>query len=85
MAGRSRPLAFGDRRWNREGVHHAGLLPLNGLIGSGERGAKLAKEVKSGSPHHRFVIALHSPEAFVETGLPKQAPEKNRDIDVAQW
>ena len=35
-----------------------------------------AYEVKALSPHHRFVIALHSPEEVVETGLRVCPPEK---------
>jgi len=37
----------------------------------------LAYEVKPLSPHHRFVIALHSPDGVVETGLCARPPEKN--------
>jgi hypothetical protein len=33
-------------------------------------------KVKSLSPNHRFVIALHSPCGVVETGLPMCATEK---------
>jgi hypothetical protein len=40
-------------------------------------------EVKSGSPHHPFVIALHSPGQIVETGLPMCPPEKSRDTGAA--
>jgi len=40
----------------------------------------LAK-VKSGSPSDRFVIALHSPTATGETGLPFYRPEKTRDSE----
>ena len=36
-----------------------------------------AYEVKALSPHHRFVIALHSPGAVAETGLRVCPPEKN--------
>jgi hypothetical protein len=36
-----------------------------------------AYEVKALSPHHRFVIALHSPGGVAETGLPVCPPEKN--------
>ena len=35
-----------------------------------------ATEVKSGSPHHRFVIALQSPMPISETGLPMYLSEK---------
>jgi hypothetical protein len=28
------------------------------------------------SPHHRFVIALHSPDGIAETGLRVRPPEK---------
>ena len=34
-------------------------------------------EVKALSPHHRFVIALHSPDRFDETGPGVCRPEKN--------
>jgi hypothetical protein len=33
-------------------------------------------KVKSLSPNHRFVIALHSPCGFIETGLPQCPAEK---------
>jgi hypothetical protein len=33
------------------------------------------------SPHHRFLIALHSPEALIETGLHRCPAEKSRDSD----
>jgi hypothetical protein len=36
-----------------------------------------AYEVKELSPHHRFVIALHSPGGVAETGLRVCPPEKN--------
>ena len=36
-----------------------------------------AYEVKALSPHHRFVIALHSPKRVAETGLCVRPPEKN--------
>jgi hypothetical protein len=35
-------------------------------------------EVKRLSRGIRFVIAKHSPERVLETGLPMEAPEKNR-------
>jgi hypothetical protein len=34
-------------------------------------------EVKPLSPHHRFLVALRSPEAVVETGLLGCPAEKN--------
>src|SRR5271154_2887873 len=36
----------------------------------------LSDKVKLLSPHHRFVIALHSPDEDVETGLLGRRPEK---------
>ena len=39
-------------------------------------------QVKSLSPHHRFVIALHSPVKVTETGLRMCRPEKGRPIDA---
>ena len=36
------------------------------------------------SPNHRFVIALHSPDGFLRTGLPVSPPEK-RSADLAFW
>jgi hypothetical protein len=36
-----------------------------------------AYEVKALSPHHRFVIALHSPDGVAETGLCVWPPEKS--------
>ena len=39
-------------------------------------------QVKSLSPHHRFVIALHSPVKVTETGLRMCCPEKGRQIDA---
>ena len=35
-----------------------------------------ASNVKLPSPHHRFLIALHSPDGVAETGLLGCAPEK---------
>jgi|SRR5450432_85737 hypothetical protein len=43
-----------------------------------EKGAfPIDQEVKALSPHHRPVIALHSPHGFAETGLDVCPPEKN--------
>jgi len=39
-------------------------------------------QVNSLSPHHRFVIALHSPVKVTETGLGMCRPEKGRQIDA---
>jgi hypothetical protein len=36
-----------------------------------------ASEVKALSPHHRFLIALHSSDGVAETGLRVCPPEKN--------
>ena len=36
----------------------------------------IADKVKSYSPNDRFVIALHSPDANFQTGLPVGPPEK---------
>jgi hypothetical protein len=36
-------------------------------------------KVKPVSPHHRFVIALHSPKALAKTGLRMCLLEKNQD------
>jgi len=43
---------------------------------------RLAYEVKPLSPHHRFVIALHSPAKVTETGLRICRPEKGRQINA---
>ena len=40
------------------------------LLSGGRRRVKLL------SPHHRFVIVLHSPTGFVQTGLRGFPPEK---------
>ena len=37
-------------------------------------------QATSGAPHHRFVIALHSPVRVTETGLRLCPPEKGRQI-----
>ena len=39
-------------------------------------------QVKSLSPHHRFVIALHSPDRVTETGLRLCPPEKGQQIEA---
>ena len=39
-------------------------------------------QVKSLSPHHRFVIALPSPDKVTETGLRMCPPEKGPQIDA---
>ena len=61
-------------------------LPLrlrsNGLVGSDERHSQGLNQIKSLSPHHRFVIALHSPVKVTETGLRMCRPEKGRQIDA---
>jgi hypothetical protein len=45
-------------------------------LGNAVRGPQtVPAKVKPVSPHHRFVIALHSPE----TGLRMCSPEKSRD------
>src|SRR5450755_1269242 len=54
----------------------------NGLVGSDERHSQGLNQVKSLSPHHRFVIALHSPVKVTETGLRMCRPEKGRQIDA---
>jgi hypothetical protein len=36
------------------------------------------RQVKTLSPHRRFVIALHSPDRVTETGLRVSPPEKGR-------
>jgi hypothetical protein len=56
----------------RKRVHRTGLICLDRCRGSAAR--KLG--VKSPSPEHRFVIALHSPERLIETGLRICPPEK---------
>jgi hypothetical protein len=38
---------------------------------------KLARQSRTASPNHRFVIALHSPEEVFETGLVGCPPEKS--------
>jgi len=43
------------------------------------RRRKNAYETKALSPHHRFVIALHSPDGVAETGLCVCRPEKNAE------
>ncbi len=40
--------------------------------------SRRAHKVKWHSPRMRFVIALHSPSAVAETGLPTRSPEKLR-------
>ena len=53
----------------------------NGLLGNAERGSqKVPAKVKPVSRHHRFVIALHSPE----TGLPFCRPEKRGEIETSR-
>ena len=43
---------------------------------------KLNEQVKTLSPSHRLVIALHSPDGVVKTGLPMCPPEKKaRKLD----
>ena len=54
----------------------------NALVGSDERHSQRLNQIKSLSPHHRFVIALHSPVKVTETGLRMCRPEKGRQIDT---
>jgi hypothetical protein len=53
----------------RNPARHAICKPLQGAL--------LSDKVKPLSPHHRFLIALHSPYGVVETGLLGCPPEKN--------
>ena len=39
-------------------------------------------QATSGAPHHRFVIALHSPVRVTETGLRLCPPEKGQQIEA---
>ena len=57
-------------------------LSRNSLVGSDEQRSQRLNQVKSLSPHHRFVIALHSPVKVTETGLRMCRPEKGRQIDA---
>jgi hypothetical protein len=43
----------------------------------GFRNGQRLREVKALSPHHRFVIVLHSPDGVAETGLCVWPPEKS--------
>jgi hypothetical protein len=51
----------------------------NGLMGSVEIGFPGADKVNSLGSNPRLVIALHSPNALLETGLRICLPEKSRD------
>jgi hypothetical protein len=56
------------------------LLVTTAATGSpclNQRQSPITNKVKSLSPDHRFVIALHSPNGVVKTGLPECPPEKN--------
>jgi len=53
-----------------------GSYTEKGMVGRAETAAR----VKPVSPFHWFVIALHSPEANSETGLPMCPPEKSSEI-----
>ena len=57
-------------------------LSRNSLVGSDEQRSQRLNQVKSLSPHHRFVIALHSPVKVTETGLRMCGPEKGRQIEA---
>jgi hypothetical protein len=48
---------------------------------SDERHSQRLNQVKSLSPHRRFVIGLHSPVKVTETGLRMCRPEKGQQID----
>src|ERR1700687_1683228 len=52
------------------------------MIGKRRTAFPRLNQVKSLSPHHRFVIALHSPVKVTETGLRMCRPEKGRQIDA---
>jgi hypothetical protein len=51
-------------------------LSSNALVGSAERQSQILYQVKTLSPHHRFVTAFHSPHEVAETGLRGCPPEK---------
>jgi hypothetical protein len=59
------------------------LRPQRGTHNPGRNGhPQRLNQVKSLSPHHRFVIALHSPVKVTETGLRICRPEKGRQINA---
>ena len=45
------------------------------VVGS-DRVSECGQKSRMLSPDHRFVIAMHSPDGVVETGLPVRRPEK---------
>jgi hypothetical protein len=60
--------------WITSGFSANRKLSRNALLGNCQN--KVLAEVKSLSPYRRFVIALHSPDVVVETGLLMCLPEK---------
>ena len=79
-AGVELPLLFRDR--GRLSGSYIGSEMLNARVGSDQRHPQRLNQVKSLSPHHRFVIALHSPAKVTETGLRICRPEKGRQINA---
>jgi hypothetical protein len=57
-------------------------LARGGLRESAELDFKALTKVNSLWPNPRLVIALHSPYAFDETGLPICIPERTQDNTV---
>jgi hypothetical protein len=54
-------------------------LARNGLPGSGKPGGQGADKSQLAIAESRIVIALHSPNALIETGLRECSPEKSGD------
>src|ERR1700687_3082963 len=72
----------GSLKSSRHGLRE--LVPRNALLGNDERHSQRRCQVKGLSPHHRVLIAFHSPVKVTETGLRMCRPEKGRQIDAIQ-
>ena len=68
--------------WNLQIVSFEHAKASAALAASCKRACGKHRQVKALSPHHRFVIALHSPVKVTETGLRMCLPEKSLQIDA---
>ncbi len=76
------PIRHAHRLYSSADPQNCGRIVGNGKLSRCSEDVRIARdqapEVKSDSRYVRFVIAKHSPERVLETGLRMEALEKNR-------
>jgi hypothetical protein len=70
------------RRLRKESYSQVQSERKSSAVQTEEKSKSLQRGSQRTSPHHRFLIALHSPYALLETGLPICLPEKTQDSTV---